>query len=710
MYLLAHVPATRAVLEHVHQHLTSQGLTHATLLVPGREEAAAFDLFTGLHVVDHGARQAHLKCLLCPPGSGHHLRYEFRVTTLTGEQIGPIGSSCVFARVLGEERGRQVGAHLADQVGAHVRRTQTQSQADLLENAGNWREYLRAQGLDWVLTAMAGGGGLSADLREKLQRLQDTEKPLPLAVLSELRVLTRARNEEPAPSAFAPAPAAFQPPAAEAARPRRTLRPRAGAGNRMDHLEWEEYLRASRLTNLVGHWTAVQEHLDLPEDTRDFLLETIRGRRPFRLEDLTLLQRLSRDAGVLERLRELGPPERLRPAVRAPRVERVIEPGSGLELLDVRDDPHVQGARAWLWGLKAVFSPAQWRRVEAGINTGALRADDYAALRQTLLALPDQGEPGVPRTARQFLTYTALLLGREKRVERARELLHMRRQATSLIVLDGLWQRYRDGKPIQESELVGRALNGTRRDAPAPAKAPGRAGAASLKAPAQKAAAQKSSVQKAGAPKAAASQPAAPQATVQKATVQKTTTQKTTTQKTAVQKTTASQATGQKASRTAAGSPAKAAATGTGAPDPLAADPLAADRAALQEGWGRGLSSLVPVQYRRAVSRAVHQPPGRLDPAQLRAARHALDVYRRVARAGTPPKKVFTTPPGPRTPDAYAAALTRLFTDLGVPHLRAPLAERGPAWLQATFPTPYRHFERTGELHRDLNAILNALS
>ncbi|OOV12461.1 hypothetical protein [Deinococcus sp. LM3] len=705
MYLLAHVPATRAVLEHVHQHLTSQGLTHATLLVPGREDAAAFDLFTGLHVVDHGARQAHLKCLLCPPGSGHHLRYEFRVTTLTGEQIGPIGSSCVFARVLGEERGRQVGAHLADQVGAHVRRTQTQSQADLLENAGNWREYLRAQGLDWVLTAMAGGGGLSADLREKLQRLQDTEKPLPLAVLSELRVLTRARNEEPAPSAFAPAPAAFQPPAAQAARPRRTLRPRAGAGNRMDHLEWEEYLRASRLTNLVGHWTAVQEHLDLPEDTRDFLLETIRGRRPFRLEDLTLLQRLSRDAGVLERLRELGPPERLRPTVRAPRVERVIEPGSGLELLDVRDDPHVQGARAWLWGLKAVFSPAQWRRVEAGINTGALRADDYAALRQTLLALPDQGEPGVPRTARQFLTYTALLLGREKRVERARELLHMRRQATSLIVLDGLWQRYRDGKPIQESELVGRALNGTRRDAPAPAKAPGRAGAASLKAPAQKAAAQKSSVQKAGAPKAAASQPAAPQATVQKATVQKTTTQKT-----AVQKTTASQATGEKASRTAVSSPAKAAATGTGAPDPLAADPLAADRAALQEGWGRGLSSLVPVQYRRAVSRAVHQPPGRLDPAQLRAARHALDVYRRVSRAGTPPKKVFTTPPGPRTPDAYAAALTRLFTDLGVPHLRAPLAERGPAWLQATFPTPYRHFERTGELHRDLNAILNALS
>ena len=703
MYLLAHVPATRAVLEHVHQHLTTQGLTHATLLVPGREEAAAFDLFTGLHVVDHGARQAHLKCLLCPPGSGHHLRYEFRVTTLTGEQIGPIGSSCVFARVLGEERGRQVGAHLADQVGAHVRRTQTQ--ADLLAGASNWREYLRAQGLDWVLTAMAGGGGLSADLREKLQRLQDTEKPLPLAVLSELRVLTRARNEEPAPSAFAPAPAAFQPPAAEAARPRRTLRPRAGAGNRMDHLEWEEYLRASRLTNLVGHWTAVQEHLDLPEDTRDFLLETIRGRRPFRLEDLTLLQRLSRDAGVLERLRELGPPERLRPAVRAPRVERVIEPGSGLELLDVRDDPHVQGARAWLWGLKAVFSPAQWRRVEAGINTGALRADDYAALRQTLLALPDQGEPGVPRTARQFLTYTALLLGREKRVERARELLHMRRQATSLIVLDGLWQRYRDGKPIQESELVGRALNGTRRDAPAPAKAPGRAGAASLKAPAQKAAAQKSSVQKAGVPKAAASQPAAPQATVQKTTVQKTTTQKT-----AVQKTTASQATGEKASRTAVSSPAKAAATGTGAPDPLAADPLAADRAALQEGWGRGLSSLVPVQYRRAVSRAVHQPPGRLDPAQLRAARHALDVYRRVSRAGTPPKKVFTTPPGPRTPDAYAAALTRLFTDLGVPHLRAPLAERGPAWLQATFPTPYRHFERTGELHRDLNAILNALS
>ena len=691
MYLLAHVPAARSTLESVHQQLTAQGLTHASLLIPGREEPLAFDLFTGLHVLDHGTRQAGLTCLLCPPGSGHHLRYEFRVTGLNGETFGPIGSSCVFARVLGEEHGRRVGAHLTDQVGAHARRTQTQTQADLLASAGNWREYLRAQGLDWVLPAMAGSGGLSAGLREKLQRLQDAEKPLPLALLTELRVLTRARSELPAPSAFAPAPTAFQPQAAPDARPRRTLRARAGAGNRMDHTEWEEYLRASRLTNLVGHWAAVQEHVDLPDDTRDFLLETIRGRRPFRLEDLTLLQTLARSEAVLGRLRDLGPPERLRPAVRAARVERVIESESGLELLDVSGDPHVQGARAWLWGLKAVFSPAQWRRVEAGVNTGALRADDYAALRQTLLALPGQAEPGTPRTPRQFLTYVALLLGREKRVERARELLHQRRQATSLIVLDGLWQRYRDGKPIQESELIGRALNGTRRDAPplTPAPAPARRGGqAQPDAPKGR--------------KAGAAQPAAPAAQAKKAAAL------------------AAPAAGTQARKGAAAAKpaAKVALPPKGAQQPdrtvgapaAGADALAAERSELQDGWGRGLSSLVPPQHRRAVSRAVHQPPGTLDREQLRVARHALDVYRRATRAGTPPKKVFTTPPGPRTPDTYAEALARLFTDLGVPHLRAPLAARSPAWLQATFPAPYRHYERTGELHRDLSAILNALS
>ncbi|WP_155300086.1 hypothetical protein [Deinococcus kurensis] len=656
MYLLAHVPAARATLEHVHQQLTAQGLTHATVQVPGREDALPFDLFTGLHVVDHETRQAHLKCLLCPPGSGHHLRYEFRVTTLGGEVVGPIGSSCVFARVLGEERGRQVGAHLADQVGAHVRRTQVQTQAERLAAAGNWREYLRAQGLDWVLTAMAGGGGLSAELREKLQRLQDEGRPLPLAVLSELRVLTRAREETPAPSAFAPAPAAFQAQATpDLARPKKTRKARAGAGNRMDHTEWEEYLRASRLTNLVGHWMTVQDTVDLPDDTRDFLLETIRGRRPFRLEDLTLLQGLARDEAVLEQLRDLGPPERVRPATRAPRAQRVIEPESGLELLDVRDDAHVQGAREWLWGLKAVFSAAQWRRVEAGINTGALRADDYAALRQTLLALPEQAEPGVPRTARQFLTYVALLLGREKRVERARELLHQRRQATSLLVLDGLWQRYRDGKAIPESELIGRALNGTRTTSPAP-----------------KAAAQ---------PAPARRTPPAPPAAQQVKPEQK-----------------------KPAGGKAKSVPRQA------TPGPLSGDPLAAERGEFQDGWGRGLSSLVPPAHRRAVSRAVHQPPGTLSAEQLRAARHALDVYRRMTRAGTPPKKVFTTPAGPRTPETYAAALGRLFADLGVPHLREPLATRGPAWLQATFPSPLKHFERTGELHRDLSGILNALS
>ncbi|WP_291430244.1 hypothetical protein, partial [Deinococcus sp.] len=495
------------------------------------------------------------------------------------------------------------------------------------------------------------------------------------------------------------------------ARPRRTLRARAGAGNRMDHTEWEEYLRASRLTNLVGHWAAVQEHLDLPDDTRDFLLETIRGRRPFRLEDLTLLQTLARSEAVLDRLRDLGPPERLRPAVRAARVERVIESESGLELLDVSGDPHVQGARAWLWGLKAVFSPAQWRRVEAGVNTGALRADDYAALRQTLLALPGQAEPGMPRTPRQFLTYVALLLGREKRVERARELLHQRRQATSLIVLDGLWQRYRDGKHIQESELIGRALNGTRRDAPVPtppATRPGR---------------------KAAAPARPTPAPTAPSKAVSRKAAQTKAVQAKAVQGKAVQ----TKAVQGKASQQAPAQPTQAPAPSrkqspkqpnVQAQPPAQViprsdlpnadlpntDPLSAERAELQDGWGRGLSSLVPPQHRRAVSRAVHQPPGTLDREQLRVARHALDVYRRATRAGTPPKKVFTTPPGPRTPDAYAAALARLFTELGVPHLLAPLAARSPAWLQATFPGPYRHYERTGELHRDLSAILNALS
>ncbi|GGR92801.1 hypothetical protein [Deinococcus sedimenti] len=662
MYLLAHVPAARATLEHVHQQLTAQGLTHPTLAVPGRDDALPFDLFTGLHVVDHETRQAHLKCLLCPPGSGHHLRYEFRVTTLGGEVIGPIGSSCVFARVLGEERGRQVGAHLTDQVGAHVRRTQVQTQAERLAAAGNWREYLRAQGLDWVLTAMAGGGGLSAELREKLQRLQDEGKPLPLAVLSELRVLTRAREETPAPSAFAPAPAAFQAQATpDLARPKKTRKARAGAGNRMDHTEWEEYLRASRLTNLVGHWMTVQDTLDLPEDTRDFLLETIRGRRPFRLEDLTLLQGLARDEAVLEQLRDLGPPERLRPATRAPRTQRVIEPESGLELLDIRDDTHVQGAREWLWGLKAVFGAAQWRRMEAGINTGALRADDYAALRQTLLALPEQAEPGQPRTPRQFLTYVALLLGREKRVERARELLHQRRQATSLVVLDGLWQRYRDGKPIPESELIGRALNGTRKDSPAANGTP-----------------QAGHGRKKGA-QTLATPPATPAAQAPQTQTPKK----------------------QKAQTQNAPQPQKADA-------PVPGDPLAAERTEYQDGWGRGLSSLVPSAHRRAVSRAVHQPPGKLTPEQVRLARHALDVYRRMIRAGNPPKKVFTSA-APRTPEGYADALAGLFTDLGVPHLRDPLAARGPAWLQATFPSPLKHFERTGELHRDLGGILNAL-
>lgn len=156
MYLLAHVPAARALLQRVQDHLTAQGQQYATVTVPGYDDPQAFDLWTGLHVLDHGTKQPQITSVLCPPGSGHHLRYEFRVTTLGGEVVGPVGSSCIFVRVLGEDAARRIGANLSDQVRAHHARTQTLFQQALLAEAGTWREYLRRQGYEWVLTAMAG--------------------------------------------------------------------------------------------------------------------------------------------------------------------------------------------------------------------------------------------------------------------------------------------------------------------------------------------------------------------------------------------------------------------------------------------------------------------------------------------------------------------------------------------------------------------------
>ncbi|MFC5846857.1 hypothetical protein [Deinococcus petrolearius] len=704
MYLLAHVPAARRILDEVQERLVAQGAAHPFVQVPGHPEPVFFDLLTGLSVTDHGAPQPGLACVACPAGAGRGLRYEFRVTALSGEDIGPLGSSCLFAGVLGPQEGRRFGSRLTDQVAAHLAREETQEQARLLAEAENWRGYLRAQGFDWVLTALAGSGGLPPELRALLTDLWAKERPLTRPALRQLAALTRERD---APPEFGE-PALGTPPPA----PPLTRRTRL-EGGRLNAADWEAYLARNRVAQIVRHWAELAPGLDLPPRTRAFLTETIRDRQPFRLDDLTRLQDLGRDPAVQARLQDLGPAEPPalpeRPAPAPARAERVIDPASGLEMLDVRQDPRLREAQDWYAGLRAAAPADLWLRLQATFQDGRIRADDYAALCLLLQTLVHPQSLSAYRSPRHFLTLLALHLGQSGHFTRAREVLDPARQDEWLALAGADWARYRGGEAADLPALLGRLLAAPARrpgakkapkaqalKPPAAAKAGGKRGAApalSVPAtgPAQPAPASRKAAKEGPAPAPAAGD-----------------------RSSRPQPSRAPRPGAPPSGSAASASPAllaQASAASQAASSPPAAlhpslRPLQADWAEIRAGWGLGLAELVPASHRRRAAQAVRQGQKELTGEQVGAVQGALRLYRFARGQGPAAKRPA---PEPRTPAGYAAALVRLFGELELPQLQASLARQGADWPAAQVPRAYRHFERTGTLTRDLQVVAGLL-
>lgn len=682
MYLLADVPAARRILDEVQERLVALGAAHPFVQVPGQPDPVFFDLYTGLSVTDHGAPQPGLACVACPPGSGHGLRYEFHVTSLSGEVLGPLGSSCLLTAVLGQDEGRRIGSRLTDQVGAHQAREEAREQARLLAEADNWRSYMRAQGFDWVLTALAGSGGLPPELRTLLDDLWDKERPLTRPALRQLAELTREREAPPEFGETAPAPP--PPPAAPLTRRTRL------EGGRLNAADWEAYLGRSRVAQIVRHWAEVSSGLELPARTRAFLTETIRDRKPFRLEDLALLQELGRDPAVQARLQELGPAEPVaapeRPAPAPARTERVIDPASGLEMLDVRQDPQLREAQTWYAGLRAAAPTDLWLRLQATFQDGRIRADDYAALCLLLQSLVHPQPLSAYRTPRHFLTLLAMHLGQSGQFTRALDVLDPARQDEWLALAGDDWTHYQGGGVADLPALLGRVLA-----APAGRPRAKRAAKAvkgqALKAPAKKA------VKKGREPRG---QPQAAEPVAQPAKAKAPKPPKAT----------------KAAAPKAAASPVVAAPESAAQPAPTEGPlhpslrPLEAQWAEIKAGWGLGLAELVPAEHRRRTAQAVRQGQKELTAEQVAQVQGALRLYR-FAKGQVPASGRVA--PEPRTPAGYAAALSRLFGELDLPHLRSSLTRQDAEWPAAQVPRAYRHFERTGTLTRDLQVVAGLL-
>lgn len=659
MDLLAHVPAVRLILEQVQDRLSAQGQPHVTLQLPGQATVHTFDLMTGIHVIDHGHRQAHLKCALCPPGAGLRLRYEFRITTLSGDVIQPVGSSCIFLRALGYDEAKRIGANLAEQVRVHQARLKVQTQLELLTAAGNWREYLRRQGFDWVLTAMAGSHGLSKVLRDQLTILHQQNKPLPESLLRQLRASTHERKPVavplPHPITPAVAPAAFQAQSAPLATPKSSRgRAPVGAGTRLSPDRWQAYLIANRINVIVRRWSEVTPLLDLEDDTRNLVQEAIQAHQPFRLEVLTLLQRLIKDDKIQAYLRRDNPAATSGHG-RAAFKTNVGTPESE-KLISVKREQALRDARYWNPGLKVLLPPAVWARLQTAFQDGLMRQDDYRFLVSVLVL---QENPVAPRhrNTTEFLKWLALRLAQDGHIAQAEACLNANRKHQILKRVGAQVQQYQQGQRVQERLLLACAVSG-----------PGSAPAAALVAGST------------SNPLRTMSQVAPPPPTASTPRLQNE----------------------RAVPRKGPLSPKTSIPTGRPSQWPIeSALPY------IQKAWKQGLSHMMPSSQRMAIGRAVQQGVLRLAPEQSKLLQTALHVYYDTLPQGT----VSQSLPGQdtRTPIRYAATLGHLFGELDLPFLQQALAKQRMNWAATSFPDAYARYQDTGSATHRLVDIWLAL-
>ncbi|MBB5234799.1 hypothetical protein [Deinococcus budaensis] len=471
MHPLAHVPSARPVLERLQQELSARGEPHATVQLLGQAEAHAFDLLGGIRFLDHGARQPGLRCAAC--ATGHGLRYAFYITTTVGEVIGPVGSNCVFTRVLGQEAARRLGRRLEGGLAAFQREQHRAQQQRLLEEAGSWRGYLRELGFEWALLALAGEGHLPAELRATLEQAQARNEPLTAATLAALRAQAAEKPARPRASRFVPAsPATFAPSLGPDAAPRPPGRPRrfqAAAGQAMPQDEWQQYVARSRLKAALSNWAGVEALLPFDEPTRRDIKDALDHRRPLRLEHLEAVVQAGREAGVAEPPPETLPEVRTlvrdwqaaaqaredqRRAEELRHLDLASQQRSGLGVLDVQRDLHVTAAQASWPALQHLLPAGRQAEIRRALDTRFIRADDYAALmRAVMLSRTPQERPEY-RTPEHFVTYVGVALRRARAFGPARQLHQLRGQGALLTHLQPFLEAYLGGQHVPEGRLV----------------------------------------------------------------------------------------------------------------------------------------------------------------------------------------------------------------------------------------------------------------
>ncbi|WP_188846913.1 hypothetical protein [Deinococcus soli (ex Cha et al. 2016)] len=395
----------------------------------------------------------------------------------------------------------------------------------------------------------------------------------------------------------------------------------------------------------MNRWSELVPFLDLDDDTLTLLQEAIQAHQPFRLDVLTLLQGLTKDARIqayLQRDRPADPPVHDRTSFSTD----VGTPESH-KLMSVKGDPALRDARYWNLGLKVLLPAAVWDRLQTAFRDGRMRQDDYRFLR-SVLALRENPVPPRHRNTAEFLKWLALRLAQDGHVVEATACLDANRKHQMLKRVATKVQQYQQGQLVHERPLLAAALGEPGVAVPAPVAgrtADPRRGTPHLAPP---------------PPQRAQAEPPAPR------------TEPLPTQDVAL-------------------------------PERPSQWSLDAALPLVKRAWMQGLSDMMPLHQRVEIRRAIHQDTVKLTAEQVKLLQTALHVYYDTLPQGSAGQG------GSRSPIRYTAALDHLFGALDLPFLQRALANQRMNWAAISFPDGYERYQDTGSVTHRLVDIWLAL-
>jgi hypothetical protein len=165
----------RAILIDVKNSVKLQGKDKGELLLRDDPTVYYFDIEQAILVIDHGEGNKPVQCNVCPSRPG--IRYEFRVVCDDGIERGPIGSHCIFTRVLGDKKlAQKYGKRINDTLDEELHKREHQ---EYFEGVFcNFDSYLELIGHKWLLPWESNRLQLMYSTRKEIEIARAVPRPL----------------------------------------------------------------------------------------------------------------------------------------------------------------------------------------------------------------------------------------------------------------------------------------------------------------------------------------------------------------------------------------------------------------------------------------------------------------------------------------------------------------------------------------------------